>query len=98
MGSKNQGWDHAAIRSYSWISPPKPADDPRPATVAKINRLLDRHTDAEVVTIVATLQPFGPNPMVRALSTILLFHVVWPGGQLAPLRALGAVALTHRDQ
>ena len=78
-------------QAFQWgIPKDRPPDGRAPAVgsrnqdcvtrpVAEIDRLLDRHTDAEAVTMVATLQArFGPNP---APSTIRLRHVVWPGGQ-----------------
>lgn len=57
LDAVGHGWaGHAAIRSYSWISPSRrsPRTIRGPAAVAEVDRL-DRHTGAEVVTVVATL-------------------------------------------
>ena len=67
-----------------------------PAAVAEVDRLLDRHTGAEVVTMVATLRVRFDQS--QGSSTTGLRHVDWLGGQPVPLRAPGGVALTHRDQ
>ena len=84
-----------AIRSYSWVRPRRrsSADDARPAGV---DRLLDRHTDAEEVTMAGTLQA-----MLGAALGIVDYspaprRLAWrPASAFA---SAGGVVLTHWDQ